>query len=56
MAEKQNGRGARFFQEPLGGGEIFQGSVENPLRVQCPSYKLRPLNIIISSLIEVAAH
>jgi hypothetical protein len=34
MAAKQNGREARsLYIEPLGGVEIFQGSVENPLRV-----------------------
>jgi hypothetical protein len=31
MAGKQNGRGARSLS--LGGVEIFQGSMENPLRV-----------------------
>ncbi len=35
---KKNGRktkwkGGKVFIEPLGGVEIFQGSVENPLRV-----------------------
>jgi hypothetical protein len=35
---KKNGRktkwkGGKVFIEPLGGVEIFQGSIENPLRV-----------------------
>ncbi len=33
MVGKQNGRGGKVFLEPLGGVEIFEGSVENPLRV-----------------------
>ncbi len=34
MAGKQNERGGgKVFIEPLGGVEIFQGSMENPLRV-----------------------
>ncbi len=34
MAGKQNERGQGLYKvEPLGGVEIFQGSMENPLRV-----------------------
>jgi hypothetical protein len=33
MAGKQSGRGGKVFIEPLGKVEIFQGSMENPLRV-----------------------
>jgi hypothetical protein len=33
IAGKQNGGGGKVIIEPLGGVEIFQGPVENPLRV-----------------------
>jgi hypothetical protein len=33
MAEKQNVRGGKVFLEPLGGVQIFRGSVENPFRI-----------------------
>jgi hypothetical protein len=32
MATKQKRKGDKVFIEPLGGVEIFLGSVENPLR------------------------
>ncbi len=33
MAGKTKWKGGKVFIEPLGGVEIFQGSVENPVRV-----------------------
>ena len=53
---KKNGgktkwKGGKVFIEPLGGVEIFQGSVENPLRVEGTGRVVsRPLKSIMKNL------